>query len=216
MKISAVIFDMDGLLIDSERLALRAFQQICDRYEMGDQFALYLQLLGTNQTTTQLILQRELDPRIEWQTFLQQWDEQYHALTENGVPLMQGVINLLDYLDARSIPLAVATSTNTQKALIKLEQSGIVHRFKTVTGGDQVNNGKPAPDIYLHAAQSLSVLPDQCIALEDSANGTRAAVSAGMHTIQVPDLAPPDEALLALGHQVMDSLDEVIAYLDAR
>lgn len=215
MNYSAVIFDMDGLLIDSERLALQVFQEICDSYEMGDQFELYMQLLGTNQTTTQSILTQQLDQGIECEIFMQQWDERYHEVTAAGVPLMDGVVDLLDYLDEQGIPLAVATSTNTKTALIKLEKADIVHRFKTVTGGDQVVNGKPAPDIYLHAAQSIDMIPKHCIALEDSANGIRAAVGAGMHAIQIPDLAPPDEALLKLGHQVHNSLHEVIVYLDA-
>lgn len=215
MKFSAVIFDMDGLLINSERLALQAFQEICDSYEMGDQFDLYMQMLGTNRTTSETILSQQLDPHIQWQVFLEQWDEQYHALTKNGVPLMKGVVELLDYLDGKSIPIAVATSTNTSQALVKLEKADILHRFKTVTGGDQVVNGKPAPEIYLRAAQSLNVSPQHCIALEDSANGIRAAVGADMHAIQIPDMAPPDEALLTLGHQVLDSLHDVVVYLDS-
>lgn len=215
MKFNAVIFDMDGLLIDSERLALQAFQALCDHYEMGNQLELYLQLLGTNRATSEAVLSQQLDPRIEWQLFLRQWDDRYHELTKNGVPLMAGVVDLLDYLDDKGVPLAVATSTDTQSALVKLKLAGIVHRFQTVTGGDQVVSGKPAPEIYLRAAQSLNVQPQHCIALEDSANGIRAAVSAEMHAIQIPDIAPPDDALLSLGHQVFDSLHDVVVYLDS-
>ncbi|MFK8083833.1 MAG: HAD family hydrolase [Granulosicoccus sp.] len=214
MKFGAVIFDMDGLLINSERLSLQAFQDNCDNFEIGDQLDLFMQLLGTNRATTQSILAQQLDPAIHWQSFLQQWDDRYHTLTSNGVPLMKGVVKLLDYLEERNIPVAVATSTNTDKARIKLEQSRILHRFQTVTGGEQVDNGKPAPDIYELAAQSVGVEPAHCVALEDSANGVRAAVSARMHAIQIPDMAAPDEALLALGHTVLDSLDDVIGYLD--
>ncbi len=214
MKLSAVIFDMDGLLINSERLALQSFQELCDSHDMGDQFALYMKLLGTNEATTKTILAEQLAKHIDLQEFIQRWDERYHAMTKMGVPLMRGVIDVLDYLDARRLPLAVATSTNTESALKKLEQAEILHRFQSVTGGDQVVNGKPAPDIYLQAARSIDVPAELCIALEDSANGIRAAVSAGMHAIQVPDLPPPDNALLALGHQVVDSLHEVIVYLE--
>lgn len=206
---------MDGLLIDSERLALQAFQETCDIYEMGDQFNLYMELLGTNRATTRSVLAHSLDSRIRWQTFLHQWDERYDKLTSPGVPLMSGVAEILDYLDARDIPMAVATSTNTDKACHKLDQAGILHRFATITGGDQVSNGKPAPDIYLSAAKSVNTLPSTCIALEDSANGIRAAVAAGMYAVQVPQLAPPDDALLALGHLVLDNLVEAIDHLQA-
>ncbi|MFK7861591.1 MAG: HAD family hydrolase [Granulosicoccus sp.] len=215
MKLHAVIFDMDGLLINSERLALQAFQEMCDHHAMGDQFDLYMQLLGTNRATTESVLAQRLDSGIDQVKFLRQWDERYGALTSKGVPLMTGVECLLDYLDDRGIPMAVATSTDTDKALIKLERAGVLHRFKTLTGGDQVDNGKPAPDIYLMAAESLAVQPAYCIALEDSANGIKAAVGAGMHAIQIPDMASPDEELLKLGHQVLGSLDEVVVYIDS-
>jgi len=215
MKISAVIFDMDGLLINSERLALQAFQEICNRYAMGDQFDLYMQMLGTNRATTHTILAQSLAKDIDRELFIQQWDDRYDELTASGVPLMSGVLKLLDYLERETLSVAVATSTDTPSALEKLDKAGILHRFRTVTGGDQVGKGKPAPDIYLLAAQSLHVPPEHCVALEDSANGVHAAVNAGMHVIQIPDMAAPDEALLELGHQVLDSLDEVVFYIDA-
>lgn len=126
---------------------------------------------------------------------------------------MKGVHNLLDYLHASGIPTAVATSTNTDHALHKLEQSGILHRFTTITGGDQVANGKPAPDIYLKAAKSIDANPLSCLALEDSPNGVRAAIAAGMHVIQIPELVEPDEALRSLGHTVLGDLDAVLDYL---
>ena len=131
MKFSAVIFDMDGLLINSERLALKAFQEICDHYEMGDQFGLYLQLLGVNRASSEKILAQQLDSHIEYQVFFQQWYERYHDLTKDGVPLMKGVTELLDHLDKIGISMAVATSTTTSSARVKLEKAGILHRFKT-------------------------------------------------------------------------------------
>lgn len=214
MKLIAAIFDMDGLLIDSERPALAAFQAACNHFGMGDNFALYKQLLGTNQATTREILGKSLEAHIDREEFLSVFETLYHDSTKDGVPLMKGVINLLDFLDRREIPVAVATSTNSEKAIEKLETSGILHRFETVTGGDQVSNGKPAPDIYLKSAQSLNVQSSNCIALEDSPNGIKSAVSAGMHAIQIPQLVQPDEKLLSLGHQVFTDLDEATNYLE--
>lgn len=215
MKFTAVIFDMDGLLINSERLALQAFEETCEKHQIGESFDLYMQLLGTNEATTKSVLAQELEGRTEWQPFMQQWDERYHDLTHKGVPLMTGVPELLDYLDGCNITVAVATSTNTDKAMRKLDQAGILTRFKSITGGDQVSNGKPAPEIYERAAESVDAIPAACVALEDSANGIRAAVSAGTHAIQIPDLAPPDPGLLTLGHVVLDSLHDVIGYLES-
>lgn len=213
MKITATIFDMDGLLIDSEKIALRVFQEISNQHTLGDQFHLYLRVLGTNDATTHDILQNTLPESIDVKQFMSMWSDRYHEETNKAVPLMKGVNNLLDYLHANGIPTAVATSTNTDRALHKLEQSGILHRFTTITGGDQVANGKPAPDIYLKAAKSIDADPLSCLALEDSPNGVRAAVAARMHVVQIPDLLEPDEALLSLGHTVHTDLDAVLDYL---
>lgn len=215
MNYIAAIFDMDGLLIDSERPALEAFEITCEHHDVGDSQNLYARLLGTNQATTQDILHEELAEHINQQGFLDMWENLYRERIDNGIPLMNGVERILDYLDQHGILLAVATSTHTDRAFEKLERVGILDRFLSVTGGDQVANGKPAPDIYLKAAITLQADPVHCIALEDSPNGVRAAVAAGMHAIQIPQLVEPDEALLRLGHQVLGDLEAVPNYLDS-
>src|SRR5207253_2615312 len=118
----------------------------------------------------------------------------------------------LDHLDSLQIPVAVATSTKSARAMQKLGDAGIGGRFKAVIGGDQVENSKPHPDIYLKAAAALGVLAEKCLALEDSENGVRSAFSAGMTVIQVPDLVEPSEALRSLGHVILGSLREVPGY----
>lgn len=209
MKITAALFDMDGLLIDSERIALRVFETVCEPYPQLDPLSLYLQVLGTNHATMLTILHRALPASIDADQFSAQWIALYHHETASPVPLMPGVLSLLDYLDQRQIPAAVATSTHTEQAQRKLENSGIGHRFVTLTGGDQVAHGKPAPDIYLKAAASIGQDPADCLALEDSPNGVRSALAAGAQVIQIPQLVEPDEAILALGHRVLKSLDDV-------
>ena len=216
MKIVATIFDMDGLLIDSERIALATFQTICDQHELGDQFSLYLQLLGTNNATTLKILQSTLPASISTAAFMDTWMNLYVEQTQVAVPLMNGVLELLDHLDIVNIPKSVATSTRTEHARSKLTNSGILHRFTHVTGGDQVVNGKPAPDIYLKAAQRMQVNPADCLALEDSPNGVKAALAAGMQVIQIPAIVQPDAETIALGHTVLDDLHEVISLLQTR
>lgn len=212
----ATIFDMDGLLINSERIALHTFQSICDQHTLGEQLSLYLQILGTNDAGTLAILRRELPAHLSAEHFLQAWMSLYQEHTLLAVPLMNGVLELLDHLEACNIPKSVATSTRTDLARSKLTNSGILHRFTHVTGGDQVNQGKPAPDIYLKAAERLQVDPTLCLALEDSPNGVKAALAAGMHVIQIPDLLQPDADLRALGHTVLNDLHEVIHHLQGR
>ena len=216
MRIVATIFDMDGLLIDSERIALATFQMICDQHELGDQLPLYLQLLGTNNATTLKVLRTALPAPISPESFMDTWMTLYVERTQLAVPLMNGVMELLDHLEAVSIPKSVATSTRTEHARSKLTNSGILHRFAHVTGGDQVDNGKPAPDIYLKAAQRLQVNPADCLALEDSPNGVKAALAAGMQVIQIPAIVQPDADTIALGHTVLNDLHEVIKHLQAR
>lgn len=205
---------MDGLLIDSEKIALRTFQEKCDEHHLGDQLPLYNQILGTNDHTTQIILKNTLPDSIDTNRFISEWLENYLRVTSTGVPLMKGVENLLDALTRYKVPLAVATSTRSDRARDKLHKSGLLHRFDAIVGGDQIENGKPAPDIYLKAAASLRIDPEHCIAFEDSPNGVRAAHAAGMHVVQIPELVQPDTALLALGHTVLPDLDEVISYLE--
>lgn len=215
MNYIAAIFDMDGLLIDSERPAMEAFLRTCKHFDVKGGTALYGRLLGTNEVSTRKILQQALDSHIDQRDFHATFEQHYQGLIALGVPLMQGVDHILDYLDSRGVPLAVATSTHSERAIDKLEKVGILDRFRTITGGEQVANGKPAPDIYLKAASTLNADPTRCIALEDSPNGVKAAVAAGMHAIQIPQLIAPDEALMQLGHQVIEDLEKVPAYLDS-
>ncbi|MFK7891820.1 MAG: HAD family hydrolase [Granulosicoccus sp.] len=215
MKYSAVVFDMDGLLIDSEKPALQTFLSTCKQFDLTDSDHLYTRLLGTNQAATQRILESALGSQIDISAFIEQWETRYQAAIEQGVALMPGVGQLLSYLEHHGIPKAVATSTSSDKALGKLDKAGLLDRFVSVTGGDQVNAGKPAPDLFLAAAISLQTTAGQCIALEDSPNGVRAAVAAGMHTIQIPDLVQPDDDLLKLGHAVLPNLQSVPDYLQS-
>lgn len=144
----------------------------------------------------------------------QAWRERYNAIVlHQAIPVKDGVIELLDWLKANQIPAAVATSTKKEVAGIKLKLAKLDHYFDHFTTGCEVEHGKPAPDIYLLAAQRLGITPEHCLAFEDSNNGVKAAVSAKMITYQIPDLTEPDADILALGHQVAPSLQQVLAEL---
>lgn len=206
----AVIFDMDGLLLDSETLALSAFEKTCARFELGDLSHVFRSLIGTNSVLGKALLQEGLSGIMDHEVFSADWQENYRELTENvPVPLMTGVQDFLAHTTALNIPMAVATSSQTAHAHNKLGHAGILDYFRQIIGGDQVEHSKPAPDIYLRAASALSVDPVKCLALEDSANGVRAAVAAGMTVVQIPDLVQPDKQLLELGHIVLPSLAKV-------
>lgn len=209
----ATIFDMDGLLLDSERLALKTFQATCSNFNLGDMTDLFKRCIGANAKLGESILENGLKGIADFREFGREWTEAYHKATEEkAIPLMNGVEQLLKHIEILGIPMAVATSTETDRAQAKLRASGILDYFKIIVGGDQVSKSKPNPDIYLKAASELSSDPHRCLALEDSANGVKAAMAAGMTVVQIPDLIQPDEELLKMGHIVLSSLADVPEY----
>jgi len=212
-EIKAAVFDMDGLLIDSESIALSLFEQTCEQYQLFDKASLrelFLSCVGTNATETDRRIKAALAEKINVEQFMVDCETRYNGhMTQHAIPVKAGVGKLLDALDRRNIPCVVATSSATHHAMIKLQNCNLAHRFKTVIGGEQVQKSKPEPDIFLAAAKSIAVEPQHCLAFEDSTNGVRAAVAAGMRVFQVPDLIPPDAELLALGHSVVSSLAQV-------
>lgn len=212
-KFKAVIFDMDGLLLDSEKLALDAFQTTCLSFELGDLTELFKRCIGTNSERGQSILKDGLKGIADYEKFSLVWNTKYKRITdESPIPLKSGVKQLLDYIESIGIPIAVATSTKTDSAKSKLKSSGIIEYFDVIIGGDQVAQSKPEPEIYLKAASTLAKDPSNCLAVEDSANGVKSALEAGMTVVQIPDLVQPDEALLKMGHIVLASLDDVLEY----
>jgi HAD superfamily hydrolase (TIGR01509 family) len=210
----AVIFDLDGLLLDTERIALAAFNETCGHFNIGDQKELFMRCVGANQSLGEKILMEGLPQTVDFTAFNSVWYENYRKrIHDTPVPLKDGAFSLLRYLSSRHISMAVATSSKTDRAVEKLQSSDILHMFKVVVGGDQVKHSKPHPDIFLRAAELMGVNPEKCLALEDSENGVRSAVAAGMTVIQIPDLVPPTQSLRGLGHTILESLSAVEAYL---
>ncbi len=209
----AVIFDMDGLLLDSERIALDTFLDTCKHFGLGDETNLFIRLIGTNAQQGKMLLQEGLDGKTEYDVFGRDWNARYNeAIGSRPIPLKDGAIELLNHIRSFDLPVAVATSTDTVGAKEKLMYAGILDYFNLIVGGDQVVRSKPNPDIYLKAAESLSVNPMKCLALEDSENGVRSAFEAGSTVVQIPDLVEPSQSMIQLGHIILDSLRDVLCY----
>jgi HAD superfamily hydrolase (TIGR01509 family) len=205
---------MDGLLLDTESIAFQAFNETCAHFRIGNLKELFLRCVGANQSLGEKILMEGLPKQVDFSAFSSTWYVNYQKRIDGRpLPLKAGARNLLDHLAARKIPVAVATSSRTDRAVKKLENSGILNLFTVVIGGDRVEHSKPHPDIFLKAAGLMRVDPKNCLALEDSENGVRSAVAAGMTVIQIPDLVPPSRSLTELGHTILDSLNDVVEYL---
>jgi HAD superfamily hydrolase (TIGR01509 family) len=212
---AAVLFDMDGLMIESERALLQCWREASHALQLRQlDDALWLSFVGlSDRVCTELLRERLDEARV--QALLQETQVRYDAHVEAGLPLKPGVLELLALLQSRGLPRAVVTSTRRDRALQKLTRCGLLSYFDAVVTGSDVAHPKPAPDIYLLAASTLSVAPGECVVLEDSAAGVRAALAAGMTPIQVPDLVHPDESTRALGHRVVDSLMHAQALIAA-
>jgi len=208
----AVIFDMDGLMIDSERVSLACWSQAAQERSLPLSEDFWLGMVGLGDRDCEQRLLQHVDA-TEVAALFARCHALYEARTQQGLPLRPGIVELLQLLQAHAIPRAVATSTRQPRANRKLTAAGLLPYFDHVVTSDQVAHPKPAPDIYLLAARKLGKDPARCLALEDSPAGTRAALAAGMTAIQVPDLVHPDEALRALGHRIVDSLHDAHALL---
>ena len=201
MSNRAVVFDMDGLLIDSERVILDCWRNAAAEQALSLDDRLWLSMVGMHDAACVEMLARLLGPAKAERLSLACKDR-YDSLVEQGLPLKEGAIGLLQELSARNVPLAIATSTRRERALVKLERSGIHDFFEVVVTSSDVTHPKPAADIYLLAASRLGVSPGNCTALEDSEMGVRAANAAGMAVIQVPDLVPASELTRSLAQVV--------------
>jgi len=211
MNYKAAIFDMDGLLLDTERVCQQAFRDACATLSLPMLEDVYLGIIGCNAQGIEQVICDGYGADLDYQQLRREWMNRYHPIVEKqAIPVKKGVIDLLDWLKTQEIPIAVATSTHKELAITKLKLAGLFNYFQQISSGCEVTNGKPNPEIFLLAAQRLNVSPDSCLAFEDSSNGVRAAISAGMQVHQVPDLVKPGADIIALGHSISDSLADVL------
>ncbi|OYQ35339.1 haloacid dehalogenase [Niveispirillum lacus] len=206
--IHAVIFDMDGLLIDTERHVRSATLGAAAAIGRPMDDAFYAGIIGTPWPETLAMLKDFFGGQEGFDQFRAHFTPRMDALRQ-GVAMMTGVLELLDRLEALGLPKAVATSTGREKADEHLRHVGIHHRFTAIVTRDDVTRGKPHPEPYLTAAGLLEVDPAHCLALEDSHNGIRSAHEAGMMAIMVPDLLPATDDMRRLAVHVATDLHEV-------
>ncbi|WP_354064455.1 HAD family phosphatase [Devosia sp. 2618] len=206
---SAVIFDMDGTLLDTESVFKTIVFEVCTElgFEMTD--AVHMSMVGSSHEHTNKLLIESYGVAFPYTLFDERCRFVMRERSHDGVPVKPGALQLVTELRERNIPAAVATSSRNPHASHHLAAAGLLDMFDTIVTRDDVTNPKPHPEPYLTAARRLGVDPLQCLAVEDSHVGVRAAHAAGMQTVMVPDLVHPSDELRALGIAIMESLDHV-------
>ncbi|MBN1523026.1 MAG: HAD family phosphatase [Spirochaetales bacterium] len=209
------IFDLDGTLLDTERIAIAALKKAFRQYGYeADDRSLH-QCIGISRPDTTALFSR-LFPKAPMDRVLEQMHEEIDkAVAEHTLPVKQGISKLLEALKTKGCRMAVATSTPFAIAQEKLEQKYLMSYFKVLIGGDMITNGKPAPDIFLLAAEKLDADPDDCQVFEDSGPGIQAAHAAGMRVIYIKDIARPTEEALQLCFRKFENADEVLTVIDS-
>ncbi len=209
-EFDAVIFDMDGLMLNTESIYRRAALDTLGEYGLPDDDSLCRSTIGRTRKDTRRIYGEYFQGRVDVDAFLGRTAVHYKRIVEaEGIPTKPGLGELLDCLEARGVAKAVATSTYRETAEWRLEGHGLLERFQALVTGDDVEHGKPAPDIFLRAAEVMGVEPRRCLVLEDSPYGIEAAGAARMTPIMVPDLLAPTVKSRRIAARIVESLHEV-------
>lgn len=217
MKKTVVIFDMDGTIFDSEQLVLDSWERIGEKYGIADVRQALTDCIGVNIQKTQEIVHAHYGKDFEFEKYRKEASTLFHEyVRENGLPLKKGARELLQYLKENEIPVGLASSTRLAVVEEELRQAGLYDYFQVVVGGDQLKRSKPEPDIYLMTCEKMGAAPECAYAVEDSHNGIRAAYSAGMMPIMVPDLLPATEEMYEKSTAVFDDLLQVMQYFKER
>lgn len=212
---SAVVFDMDGLLLDSERLARATFIRACRAFGWEPDMSVYNLCIGTTFETTERILKDNFGGEFPYDEIAELWETQYHDHALNRpIDLKPGARELLVRLQTLGIPRALVTSTERSTAIAKLRHADLEGYFVHIICGGETARGKPHPDPYRQATEQLALRAETCWALEDSDNGVRAAYAAGFEVFQIPDLLQPGSEVREFGHHILDDLTAVLALLN--
>lgn len=215
MKKELVIFDMDGLMFDTERIYYKAWQESAAAHGYSISWEIYVQIVARNNRYIEKVLKEILGEALPYDVICEgKRAIADQIIAEEGIIKKDGLVELLDYLDKKGIKKAVATSSMREKALRYLELGGIKERFDWIICGSDVEESKPNPEIFLKVANHLGIEPEACMVLEDSRLGIQAAKAAGMMGIFIPDLVQADEEILENASKEVASLKDVITLLE--
>ena len=216
-QLRPVIFDMDGVIFDSERLLMDCWKVVADRHGVPDIEATLSLCLGVNVNVSRQIYFDRYGADFPLDEYKTEVRAIFRSRCPDGYPPVKpGARALLSWLREQGTSVALASSTPTEIVRRELESAGLLTFFDEVICGDQVSRSKPAPDIFLKAAAALGAEPADCFIIEDSFNGVRAAYAAGARTLMIPDIVPPDGEMREKAEVILPSLDAARDYLSSR
>ena len=210
----AVVFDMDGVIFDSERLVIECWKVVADKYGVQGIEEACQEVLGVNAVETREKFLKRYGADFPYDAYKSEMSKLFHDLYDGGrLPTKKGVVELLQYLKEEGVKVALASSTRSAVVRQELTDAGLIEYFQVVIGGDMVSRSKPQPDIFLKACEELGVEPKEAFAIEDSYNGIRAAAAGKLRPLMVPDLMPPTAEMKALSEAILEDLLDVKNYL---
>lgn len=212
--IKGIIFDMDGILFDTESLFVEADLAAAKKQGFDLTMETIYKQIGTNSGFIKKTFCDAMGPGLDYQQFLydinQYCSEHFNT---KGVPIKKGVEKTLEWLQNNDFTMVIASSTDKPTIEYYLKKTSFDKYFSAIVSGDMIKASKPAPDIFLRAIEEIGLGADQCLAVEDSYNGVRSASSAGCLTVMIPDLLPATPEMMDLCHAVLESMEELPALI---
>lgn len=214
-RLKTVVFDMDGVIFDSERFVIDCWIEVAKKHGVSGIEEACRECIGTNSVRTREIMLERYGQDFPYESFaLEAREVQTRWIEEHGFPQKAGVKELLEFLKKEGVKMAIASSTRVEKVKSELKDAGFLSYFQVVIGGDMVSKSKPEPDIFLEAMKRLEADPSETYIIEDSYNGVRAAYRSGARAIMVPDLLPPTGEMKEITFRIFDSLSDVKSYFE--
>ncbi len=212
--LKTVIFDMDGVIFDTEYCYLLCWKEVAPKYHIENAEEIIYQCMGTSQELTKKIVLENLGQDFDYDNFSKDALKIFNEKYAKYPPKKKGIEELLQYLKNNHYKIGLASSTRKEVVIQQLTNTKLIQYFDEIVGGDMVSQSKPNPDIYLKACSLLNEKPENCIAIEDSYNGIKAAYNANMKPIMVPDLLKPNEQMKQLSYIILDDLLMVKSFLE--
>ncbi len=212
MKFKYLISDMDGVLIDTERLVFEMFKKSAAYYGFEFREDIFIKTIGIDSKGSRAIMEKYIP--VDYDMFYAKRESYFvNHLNTIGAPVIKNAEESLSKIKESGMKIALATSTDKKRAYFRLEKTNLLSHIDKLAFGDEVENGKPAPDIFLLAAKRLEASPSDCVVFEDSPAGIQAAKSAGMHAVMIPNIKPPDNDQKKMADYVANDILDAVSYV---